>query len=108
MDLIVGCIGRRPMQYPAPEVNPDQVYGLMAREFLPAILPGLLGIFLFFLLFQRLYLLLQFWKYIYLNHLLPNFFLFLHSFSHALSPCFLKWVSLHPHHQRMKDLVFYI
>ena len=28
------------------EVEPDQVYGLMAREFLPAILPGLLGIFL--------------------------------------------------------------
>jgi Na+/proline symporter len=28
------------------EVDPDQVYGLMAREFLPAILPGLLGIFL--------------------------------------------------------------
>ena len=28
------------------EVDPDQVYGLMAREFLPAILPGLLGVFL--------------------------------------------------------------
>ena len=28
------------------EVDPDQVYGLMAREFLPAIMPGLLGIFL--------------------------------------------------------------
>ena len=28
------------------EVDPDQVYGLMAREFLPTILPGLLGVFL--------------------------------------------------------------
>ncbi|MGB0606580.1 MAG: sodium:solute symporter family protein [Candidatus Latescibacterota bacterium] len=28
------------------EIEPDQVYGLMAREFLPAILPGLLGVFL--------------------------------------------------------------
>ncbi len=28
------------------EIAPDQVYGLMAREFLPAIFPGLLGIFL--------------------------------------------------------------
>ena len=28
------------------EVDPDQVYGLMAREFLPAIMPGLLGVFL--------------------------------------------------------------
>jgi Na+/proline symporter len=28
------------------DVDPDQVYGLMAREFLPAILPGLLGVFL--------------------------------------------------------------
>ncbi|MFW6108380.1 MAG: sodium:solute symporter family protein [bacterium] len=28
------------------EVEPDQVYGLIARDFLPRILPGLLGIFL--------------------------------------------------------------
>jgi len=28
------------------KVNPDQVYGLMAKDFLPQVLPGLLGVFL--------------------------------------------------------------
>ena len=28
------------------EVDPDQVYGLMAKDFLPQVLPGLLGVFL--------------------------------------------------------------
>jgi len=28
------------------EVEPDQVYGLMARDFLPKVMPGLLGVFL--------------------------------------------------------------
>ncbi|NKB72197.1 MAG: sodium:solute symporter family protein [Candidatus Latescibacteria bacterium] len=32
--------------YAGHDVDPDHVYGLMAREFLPSILPGLLGIFL--------------------------------------------------------------
>ena len=27
-------------------IDPDKVYGLMARDFLPQIMPGLLGIFL--------------------------------------------------------------
>jgi len=28
------------------DINPDQVYGLMARDFMPAIMPGMLGIFI--------------------------------------------------------------
>ena len=32
--------------YAGQDIDPDHVYGLMAREFLPAILPGLMGIFL--------------------------------------------------------------
>ncbi|MGD1892950.1 MAG: sodium:solute symporter [Cyclobacteriaceae bacterium] len=28
------------------EIDPDQIFGMMARDFLPAIMPGLLGIFL--------------------------------------------------------------
>ncbi len=41
------CVtGLAALAYLGPGVNPDHVYGLMARDFFPRILPGLLGVFL--------------------------------------------------------------
>jgi Na+/proline symporter len=38
--------GLAALAYLGAEVNPDEVYGIMARDFLPVLLPGLLGVFL--------------------------------------------------------------